>query len=124
MISNSTSKTSKGVKNNDASKAIEDDKTSFKLGDGKEKTKTFSSTLYSFNRGYKNVRYSSYSNKFTNENRPRDDYKMARGSYNTRKPARGVAKREYGDTSYNSRRKFQDSSKGESGGRRRVQTRI
>lgn len=107
MINNSSTKTSKGVKNNDASKLIEEDK-AHKLD--KEKTKVYSSSLYSFNRGFKNVRYSSYTSKFVNDNRQRDDYKMARGSY-TRKTTRGVPKREY-DTSYNTRRKFQDTNKG------------
>lgn len=107
MISNSSSKSFKGVKSNDAQKSTEEDKT-FKLD--KEKTKVYSSSLYSFNRGLKNVRYSSYSNKFVSDSRQRDDYKMARGTY-SRKTTRGVSKREY-DASYNTRRKFQDSSKG------------
>lgn len=107
MINNSSSKISKGVKSNDASKSNEEDK-SHKLD--KDKTKVYSSSLYSFNRGFKNVRYSSYSNKFVNDNRQRDDHKMARGTY-TRKTTRGAPKREY-DCSYNARRKFQDTTKG------------
>ncbi len=108
MINNGSLKTSKGVKSNDAPKALEDDKKIYKLD--REKNKIFPSNQYSVYRGFKNVRYSSYGNKFSFDNRQRDDYRMARGSY-TRKPARVVNKREY-DTSFNHRRKFQDSTKG------------
>lgn len=105
---NNTSKISKGVKSYDASKTIEDDRNSSKLD--KDKVKNSSSNSYTVYRGFKNVRYSSYGNKFSFDSRQRDDYKMARGSY-TRKPTRVVAKREY-DTSYHNRRKFQESTKG------------
>lgn len=106
MINNSSLRTSKGVKNNDALK-IEDDK----LVQKSEKDKNKQCSLNQFPyRGYnKNVRYSFYSNKFSLENRQRDDYKMARGSY-TKKTTRAIPKREY--ETFGSRRKFQDSSKG------------
>lgn len=105
MISNSSLRTSKGVKNNDASKS-EEEKLAQKSD--KDRSKTFSSNQYPY-RGYRNVRYSSYGNKVSLEIRQRDDYKMARGSY-TRKTTRGMSKREY--ETYSTRRKFQDSAKG------------
>ena len=104
MINNSSLRISKGVRSNDALKS-DDDKSGSKLD--KEKSKTSSNQYH----GYKNVRYSSYGNKLTIENRQRDrdDHKMARGSY-TRKTTRGASKREY--ESYGTRRKFSEASKG------------
>lgn len=104
MINNNSLRTSKGVKNNDASRT-DDDKSVQRID--KEKSKTSSNQYH----GFKNVRYSSYGNKVIVENRQRDrdDHKMARGSY-ARKPPRGSTKREY--ETYGSRRKFSESSKG------------
>lgn len=105
---NNTSKISKGVKNYDAFKINDDDRNSSKVD--KDKGKNSSSNSYTVYRGFKNVRYSSYGNKFSFDNRQRDDYKMARGSY-IRKPTRVVPKREY-DMPFHNRRKFQESTKG------------
>lgn len=109
MLNNSFAKTSRGVKLNDAVKTGDVDKRPHQVE--REKNQGYSANQYSTYRNFnKNVRYSSFSDKISFDNRQRDEYKMARGSY-TRKPTRIVTKRDY-DVSSNSRRKFQDSSKG------------
>lgn len=109
MLNNNSQKTSRGVKINDAVKIGDVEKRPQQLE--REKSQGYSTNQFSSYRSFnKNVRYSSFSDKISFDNRQRDEYKMARGNY-TRKPTRIVTKRDY-DLSSNSRRKFQDSSKG------------